>query len=264
MRISKWIVKFRKYTIRYLKIFTGYFLLIPSFLFKNNTHILIILGMHRSGTSCITKIFNLNGIKLGNDLLSSQNDNPRGFWEDWYLVKINRQILKRSKGSWNNPPKKIKVSIKDKLDILNFLNLNRKAALCIKDPRMLLTWEVWKPFLKNYQLVGVFRNPESVSKSLNKRNNFDINSGYSLWNKYNKNLIKISNNEKISIINFDNSNSFKNKISEIVNNFGIEFNPDSLKYYNPKYLNSKFQDLNDIKNNLDTYNELIRLEKNIF
>ena len=69
--------------------------------------------MHRSGTSCITKIFNLNGIKLGNDLLSSQNDNPQGFWEDWYLVKINRQILKRSKGSWDNPPKKIKVSIKD-------------------------------------------------------------------------------------------------------------------------------------------------------
>ena len=117
---------------------------------------------------------------------------------------------------------------------------------------------------KKLKKVNNNRYRISVSKSLNKRNNFDIDNGYLLWNKYNKNLIKISKNEKISIINFDNSNSFENKIKETVNNLGINFNLDSLKYYNPKHLNSKFQDLNDIKNNLETYNELIRLEKNNF
>ena len=254
--------KILKYLERYLKIFTGYLLLPVRLLKKNKTQILIILGMHRSGTSCITKIFNLNGITLGNDLLVAQSDNPQGFWEDWYLVKINRQILKRSNGSWENPPEKIKISIKDKIDILNFLNLNGKSTFCIKDPRIILTWRAWKPFLKNYNLVGVFRNPESVSKSLNKRNNFSIDKGYSLWNKYNQNLIEISKKEKITIINFDDSHSFKNKINRTLNNLGMEFNPNSLQYYNPKHLNSEFKNIEDIRFHLDTYNELIKLEKN--
>ena len=42
----------------------------------------------------------------------------------------------------------------------------------------------------------------------------------------------------------------------------MEFNPNSLQYYNPKHLNSEFKNIEDIRFHLDTYNELIRLEKN--
>ena len=63
--------------------------------------------MHRSGTSCIARILNLNGISLGDDIMSSKKDNPAGFWENWYFYKINNDILKNSNGDWDSPPEKI-------------------------------------------------------------------------------------------------------------------------------------------------------------
>ena len=66
--------------------------------------------MHRSGTSCITRIFNLCDVYLGQSLLEPQHDNPKGFWENSYIFEINEKILKQSGGSWDNPPEKIKVT----------------------------------------------------------------------------------------------------------------------------------------------------------
>ena len=92
------IKKILKKIIRHLKVIAGYFILIANLFKKNESSILIILGMHRSGTSCITRIFNLLGVTLGEELLDPASDNPKGFWENWYLVQINKQILKNSNG----------------------------------------------------------------------------------------------------------------------------------------------------------------------
>jgi len=54
--------------------------------------------MHRSGTSVVTRILNLLGAELGHPLIEAGSDNPKGFWENWYLVQINKQILKNSNG----------------------------------------------------------------------------------------------------------------------------------------------------------------------
>jgi hypothetical protein len=41
---------------------------------------LIILSMHRSGTSALTGVLNLMGVSLGKELLQPQPDNPKGFF----------------------------------------------------------------------------------------------------------------------------------------------------------------------------------------
>ena len=41
---------------------------------------LLVLGMHRSGTSMFTRALNLLGMELGQPLMAPQPDNPKGFW----------------------------------------------------------------------------------------------------------------------------------------------------------------------------------------
>jgi tetratricopeptide (TPR) repeat protein len=52
-----------------------------------------ILGMHRSGTSMLTRLVNLLGVDLGGPLQPAANDNPRGFWEHQYLQAVNINLL---------------------------------------------------------------------------------------------------------------------------------------------------------------------------
>lgn len=50
---------------------------------------ILISGMHRSGTSALTRILNLLGTELGNDLLPPHADNPHGYWESGAAVALN-------------------------------------------------------------------------------------------------------------------------------------------------------------------------------
>ena len=54
----------------------------------------IILGMHRSGTSCVTRLVNMMGAYIapeGIEMLS-QPDNPKGFWERTDVMELNDEI----------------------------------------------------------------------------------------------------------------------------------------------------------------------------
>ena len=213
-------------------------MLLPNFIlykyYKPKT--LIILGMHRSGTSCMTRIFNLCNVNLGKTLMKAQVDNPKGFWENSLVFEINEKILKQSGGTWSNPPSsnEIKVTFFDKLAMLAILYSCPNSVLGIKDPRMLITWNAWKPLIKNYCIVGIFRHPLSVANSLNKRNNLPNKDGLNLWKKYNKILLSISKEENVTLIDFDNPDIFKDTICSILEKLNLSFNENALKFYNPK------------------------------
>jgi hypothetical protein len=66
-----------------------------------------ILGMHRSGTSMITRLLNLCGLYLGREeamLPPSPEDNPDGYWENQSITDLNEEILASLGGSWSRPP----------------------------------------------------------------------------------------------------------------------------------------------------------------
>jgi len=77
---------------------------------------LLITGMHRSGTSFLSRAFNLHGVYLGtlSSLLSHEwnayEDNPRGHWENKTIYELAKKTLKNNNGSWHKVPKKIKVN----------------------------------------------------------------------------------------------------------------------------------------------------------
>jgi len=62
----------------------------------------IIAGAHRSGTSFLTRALNLSGVYLGDfdsltlTELNANLANPKGHWENWKFVNINRKNKIRS------------------------------------------------------------------------------------------------------------------------------------------------------------------------
>jgi hypothetical protein len=59
--------------------------------------------MHRSGTSAFTGILDLLGVHLGTKMLETQADNPKGFFENKYVVQANDCILETINKSWEDP-----------------------------------------------------------------------------------------------------------------------------------------------------------------
>ena len=59
--------------------------------------IIMILGMHRSGTSTISGVLHMNKIIMGtyqNFWPRPLSQNPKGFYENYDFRKINDQLLK--------------------------------------------------------------------------------------------------------------------------------------------------------------------------
>ena len=69
--------------------------------------VVCVLGMHRSGTSLLTRVLNLLGVGLGPEghLMPADKFNPKGFWEHHGIVNLNDEILETLGGTWRFLPK---------------------------------------------------------------------------------------------------------------------------------------------------------------
>src|SRR6478736_1890747 len=66
----------------------------------------VVLGMHRSGTSVATRLAALRGLALclPDDLLAGFPGNPRGHWESRSLLAFDERLLGELGGTWFCPP----------------------------------------------------------------------------------------------------------------------------------------------------------------
>ncbi|MHA1757073.1 MAG: sulfotransferase family protein [Promethearchaeota archaeon] len=209
---------------------------------NNNRTCVIILGMHRSGTSCLTGILQQYGLYLGE--VSEQNPhNIKGNRENQNIMKLNNRLLSANRGSWKKPPSKLRWNTQHKFDrdrIINSLSAESEKLWGFKDPRTLITFNFWKEGLISIKPVGIYRHPEHVAKSLYKRNNIPIEDGLKLWKQYNIKLLTIWEEYSFPIISFDVSQEeFLNSIKLVteylniinISSFDKVFFNDSLRHH---------------------------------
>lgn len=154
--------------------------------------LVVILGMHRSGTSCLTHMLHRAGLDLGEGLLADgKSDNLGGHWEAAEAMTINELILMLSGGTWNRVPDQLQTN--DTIDqrMARFVAQFEGAALAgWKDPRTTLTFPFWKPHLNHYRLVVCLRHPLAVARSLAARHHGTIDEGLELWLTYYRHLMQ--------------------------------------------------------------------------
>lgn len=155
--------------------------------------LVLVLGMHRSGTSALARGLRVLGVSLGNDLLPAHPCNPKGFFEDAGLYAFNKAVLARLHLTWQSPEnadaKALHALAAGPVGVAALELLREKSAgqavLGLKDPRMSRLLPFWRPVLAASGLrvhcVISLRHPESVAHSLRRRDQLDPESGRRLW-----------------------------------------------------------------------------------
>lgn len=151
-----------------------------------------ILGMHRSGTSCLTRMLQHAGVYLGDDLMDGvASSNLEGHGESLEAVRINDRILQLSGGAWDRVPAELRGDGETTARIRAFLqSLEGHPAAAWKDPRTTLTFPLWKQHLAAYRLAACFRHPLAVARSLAVRDGWPLEKGLDLWAAYNERLLQ--------------------------------------------------------------------------
>ena len=158
--------------------------------------LVIVLGMHRSGTSAVSSGLSLLGIELGQNLHPPGDDNPKGFWEDRAVLAINEALL-ASIGSAYDQLGLVGWEMTDDPGIsvlqqraVELLREKFRHGRCwgFKDPRTARLLSFWKAVAKleacDVSYLIVVRNPISVAKSLQARNRFPPEKSYYLWQEH--------------------------------------------------------------------------------
>jgi len=153
--------------------------------------VVCVLGMHRSGTSVVTRILNLLGLCLGSEehLLRPSPTNLKGYWEHAVFSDISETILSRLGGSWHEPP----IFAPGWESAAELADLRARARAVIrddfaaaglwgwKDPRTCLTLPFWRPLVGPMRYVICLRNPVDVARSLELRDGFPPQKSARLW-----------------------------------------------------------------------------------
>lgn len=156
-------------------------------------HAILVVGMHRSGTSAITRTLNILGATLPGNLMPPQKDNPAGFWESADLMRIHDDFLGAVSSTWDDP-----LPLPDAVfqthaatvchdEILTILHRDFADSACfvIKDPRICRLLPLWNKVLATFNAlpsaVLPLRNPLETAMSLRLRNGTTRRHAFAQW-----------------------------------------------------------------------------------
>lgn len=151
-----------------------------------NKKLIVVIGMHRTGTSAVAQMLEQFGVSFGNNLIESATDNPNGFYEDKEVVAINETLLAANSMNWDITSLKPLVDFPNVADAKSFIeDFTRKYNICgIKDPRLSLTIPLWEPIFPSGIDVSycyTLRHPLAVAHSIMQRNGYSMELGLALW-----------------------------------------------------------------------------------
>lgn len=162
-------------------------------------HPLAILGMHRSGTSAVTRIVNFLGVYLGEeeDLLEPAPDNPSGFWERRDVLDLHERLLchlgtswaaqRRLPLGWHRHPSV--TPFREELVALVRDRFPSDRPWAWKDPRASILLPIWRDALADSGTdafcILVVRHPREVAGSLMRRDGIEAGQAVGTWLHYN-------------------------------------------------------------------------------
>ena len=155
--------------------------------------VVVVLGMHRSGTSLVAGCLQQIGVNFGPRLMPPNADNPRGYFEHNDVVNLHDRLLLALNRSWDEtapfPPEwwhdeRLRSY---RVELLGILRRDFPVAPLwgLKDPRLCLLlpwWEtIWPETNSRPLFILVHRKPAEVAASLARREGMSNAKSYRLW-----------------------------------------------------------------------------------
>jgi hypothetical protein len=142
---------------------------------------IIFIGMHRSGTSMLSRVVEKAGVFMGN----KKDENNEAI----FFRNFNDWILNQTNSTWDNPYNYKFIDSAFKEDIKKVYELRKKVFFPTeylgfrkflrirslnniefpwgwKDPRNTYTINIWKEIFPEAKVIHIYRNPVDVAQSL--------------------------------------------------------------------------------------------------
>jgi hypothetical protein len=225
-----------------------------------NKKCIMVLGMHRGGTSALAGTLQNMGIYMGENLMKGGKENPKGFFELIEFKELNKEILNYFNTSWDDieiskkVKKSVPIDIRRKMRKIIKDNFDKYNIFALKDPRMCFLLPIWEEVLKNIDIeteaIVIVRDPSEVFFSLKKRNNINFLTSFHLWHTYISNAETNTRNMKRYFVMFDDLIEKKDEtINNIIKIFelNIDFEKNRNRIY--RFLDKKLKHYNFKKTN---------------
>lgn len=182
---------------------------------KTTRQCLLVLGMHRSGTSVVTQLLSIAGAKLPDDLLGANPGNEFGHFEPKWMIERDDRLLQDLGNSWDEwsridldaaPREVVRAYV---ADLGNFVARERgdAALMVLKEPRICRILPLVLQALaaeKTEPLIVIpYRNPLEVAGSLQARDKMSPREGVLLWLRHLIDAERDSRGFKRSFIAYD-------------------------------------------------------------
>ena len=154
---------------------------------------LLVIGMHRSGTSVLTRMLSLLGAALPKQILGADHDNQAGHWEPERLIPVHDALLADAGSSWQDwrpfvaevlPPVRLAHHSAELRRVIAE-EYGDATLFVLKDPRVCRLVPLYLNVLREMGVavrpVIVFRHPLEVAASLAARNGMPKADAVLLW-----------------------------------------------------------------------------------
>ena len=157
---------------------------------------LLVLGMHRTGTSATAGWLQRLGVNLGPYLMAEDPTQPKGYFEHAEVVAIHEELMAAFGSSWDDPralPEQWERDervrrFRGQLMAIIDRDLMKTSVWAAKDPRLCRLLPLWLEMLAELgvsaRAICVLRHPTEVAESLAARNGFATDKSGLLWLRY--------------------------------------------------------------------------------
>jgi hypothetical protein len=157
--------------------------------------LLLVLGMHRSGTSALSGLLGQVGFQAPTNPDPADVNNPTGYWEPPHIRRFHDRLIEGCQSSWEDPllpvlpwqpeqPEAALVELEAAI-AADFADCVPEAVALVKDPRQCRLMPLWNQLMERRPLVAqavlLLRRPEAVAASLWRRDELTADRALLLW-----------------------------------------------------------------------------------
>lgn len=164
---------------------------------ETDRSVLVVTGMHRSGTSLTTSLLQSAGVYIGDRLMGEGTGNVKGHFEDLDFVDLHRDALRAiaiNREGWTTKTHSI---VSEKYLERARALIRSRSQYSIwgwKDPRTILFLDCWSKLIPEAKFIFVYRSPWEVVDSLFRRGDeifkIDPQIAITTWISYNQTILE--------------------------------------------------------------------------
>jgi len=191
---------------------------------KKRSRAVMVVGMHRSGTSFLTGSLQTAGLELGNHSAWNPH-NLRGNRENQDIVAFHDRLLAARGFAWDRPPpERVSWTEEEFAEARAIIASYANVPLWgFKDPRALLCVHGWRTLLPELRFVGIFRHPLAVARSLAARGGMPQEQALFLWEHYNRRLLALHDETRFPLLCFDEPEAaLHQRLNRVLRTLGLQ------------------------------------------